>query len=83
MERLGKTSPHARLSDDQKKALAELDARYKAKIAEREIALEAAQAQAESQGDPEGMEKARQQMTEERRKLLAELEDKKEEVRKG
>jgi hypothetical protein len=83
MERLGKASPPARLSDDQKKALAELDAVYKAKTAEREIALDAELAKAEAQGDSEAMEKIRQQMAGERRKLQADLEDKKEQVRKG
>ncbi len=83
MERLGKSAPLARLTDDQKKALAELDAVYTAKIAEREIALETELTKAESQADVEAMEKVRQQMVEDRRKLQAELEDKKEQVRKG
>ena len=38
MERLGRASPLAKLSEEQRKALAELDSVYKAKIAEREIA---------------------------------------------
>ena len=39
MERLNKTAPAVKLSGAQKKALAELDSRYAAKTAEREIAL--------------------------------------------
>ena len=39
MERLNKTAPAAKLTGKQKKQLAELDSRYTAKIAEREIAL--------------------------------------------
>ena len=83
MERLGKSSPPITLTDDQKKALAELDSVYKAKLAEREIAWDSELTKVESQGDFEQIEKARQQKADERRKLLAELEDKKEQVRKG
>jgi hypothetical protein len=39
MERLNKTAPTAKLTGEQKKQLAELDAKYAAKIAEREIFL--------------------------------------------
>ena len=39
MERLNKTAPTTKLTAPQKKALAELDSRYAAKIAEREMAL--------------------------------------------
>ena len=39
MERLNKASPVVKLTNDQKKRLAELDAEYKAKIADREIFL--------------------------------------------
>ena len=37
MERLNKTSPTAKLTNEQKKKLAALDAEYKAKFADREI----------------------------------------------
>ncbi len=37
MERLNKAAPAQKVSDDQKKQLAELDSKYAAKIAEREI----------------------------------------------
>ena len=80
MERLNKTAPAAKLTAEQKKALAELDSRYAAKIAEREIALKSEISRA---GDVGKEESLRDQLVLERKKLLAELEDKKERVRSG
>jgi hypothetical protein len=82
MERLSKTSPTVKLSDAKKKELAELDAKCQAKIAEREIALKGEMIKASGQGDWEAMEKLEKQLVEERRKLQADLEEKKEEVRR-
>lgn len=79
MERLNKNAPAAKLSDAQKKELAELDSKYAAKIAEREIALNAEIAKVA--GDFEKEESLRQQLIAERKKLQAELEDKKEQAR--
>ena len=79
MERLNKTSPTVKLSDAQKKELAELDSEYAAKIAAREIALKGQMA-----GEADDMEKEaalRDQLATDRRKLQAELEEKKERVR--
>ena len=81
MERLNKTSPSAKLTDEQKEALAELDSLYAAKIAERELTLQADADKAASAGDYEAMEKARQQLAAERQRLRGELEEKKEKVR--
>ena len=39
MERLNKTAPSKKLTDNQKKRIAELESEYKAKIADREIFL--------------------------------------------
>ncbi|MBI5387014.1 MAG: hypothetical protein HZA90_20260 [Verrucomicrobia bacterium] len=83
MERLNKQSPAVKLSAEQKKALAELDSKYAAKIAEREISLQGDITKAEAAGDAETMEKLQQQLTNERRKLQAELEERKERVRQG
>jgi len=81
MERLNKTSPTMKLSGAQKKELAELDSEYAAKIAAREIALKGEMAGA---GDDVEKESAlRDQLATDRRKLQAELEDKKERVRQG
>ena len=79
MERLNKNAPSVKLSDAQKKELAELDSKYAAKIAEREIALNAEIAKVA--GDFEKEESLRQQLITDRKKLQAELEDKKEQAR--
>jgi hypothetical protein len=78
MERLNKNAPTKKLSDAQKKELSELDSKYAAKIAEREIALNAEIAKAE---DFEKEESLREQLVMERKKLQAELEEKKEKIR--
>ena len=81
MERLNKTAPAAKLTAAQKKALAELDSQYAAKIAGREIALNGELVKAAE--DFEKVESLREQLVHERRKLQAELEEKKERVRQG
>lgn len=81
MERLNKTAPATRLTAGQKKQLAELDSRYAAKIAGREIALTGEIAKAAD--DFEKEESLRDQLVSERKKLQAELEEKKERVRRG
>jgi len=80
MERFNKTTPTIKLTAAQKKELAELDSRYAAKIAEREIALGREIAEVR---DAEKEESLRNQLVQERKKLQAELEDKKERVRGG
>jgi len=80
MERLNRTAPSTRLTQEQKKQLAELDSIYAARIAEREIAL--AGEMARSAGDPEKLGSLQEQLVAERRKLQAELEEKKEKVRR-
>jgi hypothetical protein len=79
MERFNKNAPATKLTARQKKQLAELDARYTAKIAEREIALNGEIARAAD--DFEKEESLRDQLVNERKKLQAELEEKKERVR--
>ena len=79
MERLNKTAPTAKLTAAQKKELAELDSVYAAKIAGREITLKNELAQVA--GDFEKAESLRDQLVAERKKLQAELEEKKERVR--
>jgi len=81
MERLNKANPASKLTDAQKKQLAELDSRYAAKVAEREIGLNAAMNQAGN--DPAQVDALREQLAMERKKIQAELEEKKELVRKG
>lgn len=83
MERLNKTSPTVKLSDEQKKAIAELDSKYQAKIAELEISINGEISAAQAAGDWEKEETLKQQLVRERKKLQGDLEDRKEQVRKG
>jgi len=81
MERLGQSAPTTKLSSPQKRKLAELDAQYTAKIAAREIALQAEITTATAAGEFETADKLRQQLTNERKALQAELDARKEGVR--
>lgn len=81
MERLNRAAPTVKLSAAQKKEIAELESQYAAKIAAREIALNG-----EIAGAADDFEKAaalRDRLLNERKKLQAELEEKKEQVRQG
>ena len=81
MERLNKSAPSVKLTAAQKTELAKLDARYAAQIAGREIALNSEPA--EAAGDLEKAEELRRQLVADRKKIRAELEEKKERVRQG
>ena len=84
MERLKSSEPESRpLTAEQKERLAELDARYKAKIAEREIFLRKAYDEALERVDGEAVAQLRQQMVSERARLEDEREAEKEKVRQG
>ncbi len=81
MERLNKTAPAAKVTDQQKKKLAELDSKFSAKIAEREIFVKGELAKASEKGDYEEMEKIEKQLVSDRKSLQTELEEKKEKIR--
>lgn len=81
MERLGKSTPTVKLTAEKKKALAELDSKYAAKIAEREIFLKGELAAASAKGDAEVYMQVEKQLVNSRKTLQAELEEKKEKVR--
>ena len=83
MERLNKTSPSVKLTAGQKKQIAELDSKYAAKIAEREIALNDEIAKVTASDDSEKADELRRELNVQRKKLQAELEEKKELVRQG
>ena len=83
MERLNRTAPVVKLTGAQKTELAELDSKYAAKIAGREIALKDEMARVSSAGDMEKAEALRQQLANDRKKLQAELEDQKDAVRRA
>jgi septin family protein len=81
MERLSRTAPAGKLTAAQKKQLAELDTKYAATIAGREISLKDEMARVA--GDAEKTEALQQQLVRERKSLQAELEEKKERVRQA
>lgn len=81
MERLNRQSPAVKLTDRQRQELAELDSRYAARIAEREIALRAEAERLLAAGDVEKAEAAQNQLVSERKSLQAELEEKKDRIR--
>ncbi len=80
MERLNKTAPVAKLTAEQKKEIAELESKAKAKTAEREIALKEATAAASEAGDYEKVEQLQQQLIKERKAIQADLEEKKDRI---
>ena len=83
MERLGKTSPTVKLSDEQKKEIAELESKRAAKIAERELFLQGEIAKAIDKGDAEAVAQLEKQLLSDRRSIQADCEEKKEKVRKS
>ena len=84
MERLNKSGPApAKLTDEQKKQLAELDSVYSAKIAEREIFVKGELAKAAGGGDYEAMQQIDKQLVSDRKSLQSELEEKKESIRQN
>ena len=82
MERLNKSSPTAKLTDQQKKEIAELESKYKANIAERELFVEGERVKAIDKGDAEAIEQLEKQLVSDRKSLQNELDEKKEEVRR-
>jgi hypothetical protein len=83
MERLNKAGPTTKLTAAQKKHLAELDSKYAAKTAEREIFLKDELTKASAKGDWEAVEQLEKQLLSEKKSIAAELEEKKESVRRG
>lgn len=83
MERLNKTAPVKKLTPEQKEALAEIDSKYAAKIAEREIFVKGELAKAREKGDYEAYLMVEKQLVSDRKSLEAEREEKKEKLRQG
>ena len=81
MERLQKASPSHSLTDKQKKELAELDSRYRAKIAEKELFLKDQIRKAQTGGKAEDIDSLQKQLASEVRRLQEECEAKKEKLR--
>ena len=81
MERLQKTSPSLSLTEEQKKELAELDSKYQAKIAEKELFLKDQIRKAQTQGKVDEIDSLEKQLALEIRRLQEECEAKKEKLR--
>ena len=83
MEKLQDEAPIPKLSDEQKAEIAELDNLYQSKRAEREVFLGGKIAEAELAGEFEALEQLQRELSSDRKTLAAELEEKKEAVRRG
>jgi len=83
MERLNKVAPTVKLTDAQKKQIAELESVVRAKIADREIFTKGQMDQAAEKADIDRMEQLDQQLVSERKALQAELEEKRQKIRRG
>ena len=83
MERLQKASPSLSLSDEQKKELAELDSKYRAKIAEKELFLKDQLRKAQTEGKVDDIDSLQKQLASEVRRLQEECESSKEKLRVG
>ena len=81
MERLSKSAPTVKLTDDQKKRLADLDSQCAAKIAERELFLKGEIVKAVDKGDGEAIEQLEKQLVSDRKSIRADFEEKKDKVR--
>ncbi len=80
MERMG-DGDNKPLTDEQKAEIAEIDSKYKAKIAERKIFLEKNLSDARTQSNDEEIELIRRQLNDEVANLESKCESEKEKVR--
>ena len=83
MERLNKNSPTVKLTEQQKKEIAELESKCAAKIAERELFIRGEIEKAVDKGEHEAIERLEKQLVIDRKSLQAGLEEKKAAVRAG
>lgn len=81
MERLEKQSPTAKMTDEQKRDIAEIDSTFTARIAERELFLKEQIGKARAAGQHEEIAALEKQLASELRRLRQECEEKKEKVR--
>ena len=81
MERLAKSAPTVKLTNAQKKELAELESQCAAKIAERELFLKGEIVKAVDKGDFEAVEQLEKQLVSERKSIRADFDEKKDKVR--
>jgi hypothetical protein len=83
MERLEKQSPTAKLTEQQKREIAEIDSLYRARIAEKEVFLHGELDKARASGDAAAIQEIERQISSETRRLRNECEERKEKVRSG
>jgi len=81
MERLAKSAPTVKLTNEQKKELADLESQCAAKIAERELFLKDEIAKAVDKGDFEAIEQLEKQLVSERKSIRVDFDEKKDKVR--
>ena len=81
MERLEKEAPQSALSDEQKAEIAEIDMKFKAKLAEREVFLGGKIAEAKAAGDIGEAAQLDEELSRDRRTLETRCEEEKEKVR--
>ena len=81
MERLAKSQPIVKLTDEQKKELAEVDSTFKAWIAEKELFLKGEIQKARNTGKFEEVESLEKQLASEIKRLREDCEAKKEKLR--
>ncbi len=81
MERLSKGAPTVKLTEEQKRQIADLESQCSAKIAERELFLQGEIAKAVDKGDDEAVAQLQKQLASDRKSLRADFEEKKEKVR--
>ena len=81
MERLQKASPSLSLSEEQKKELAEIDSKYRAKIAEKELFLRDQIRKAQTEGKVDQIDSLEKQLASDVRRLQEECETNKEKLR--
>jgi hypothetical protein len=83
MERLQKQSPSVSLTEEQKAQLAEIDSLYRSKMAEKELLLQEQIRKEAHAGAAEEVDRLKQQLSSELRRLQEECDQKKEKVRNG
>ena len=81
MERLQKVSPSLSLTDKQKEELAELDSKYRAKIAEKELFLKNQIRKAQTEGKQDDIDSLQKQLASDVGRLQQECQAAKEKLR--
>jgi hypothetical protein len=81
MERLQQASPSSSLTEEQKKELAEIDSKYRAKIAEKELFLRDQIRKAQTEGKADDIDSLEKQLASDVRRLQEECEASKEKLR--